>query len=112
MAREPTIKWDGKQFQVSLPVDGGKALEAKWTATTVYVMRVREVGSDDWSPGFVTPLSGATLENLKPDTEYEFELGAINVQTGERGPLNRTRARTGKRGQPDNVLPFPGPPRS
>ena len=52
----PAIKWDGKTWFVTLPVEDGKALEAKWEPGLTYVVRIREVGTEAWSFGFETPV--------------------------------------------------------
>ena len=55
------------------------------TPQVTYVMRVRELGADEWLVGVETPLSSCTLVGLKPDTEYEMELRAKNA-AGESDP--------------------------
>ena len=48
----PQIKWDGKNFSVTLPVAAtlelkkGGVVEAKWNPNFTFVVRVREVGTD------------------------------------------------------------------
>ena len=47
----PDIKWDGNTWFVTLPVEDGNVLEAKWSPPFTYVVRIREAGSDQWSFG-------------------------------------------------------------
>ena len=104
MQQSPEIKWDGKTWFVSLPVEG-KALDAKWVPNITYVVRVREVGTEQWSIGFETPLTHCTIVDLKPDTEYEMQLQAKNA-AGKSEPTY-SKVRTNSEGTSDNVIPFP-----
>lgn len=94
---QPSVRWDWQTntFFVVLPVPEG-VMEAKWTTSLTYVVRLREAGSDEWSFGFETPLTGCRFVGLKPDTEYEFEVRAKN-QHGE-GPPSTDRIRTNPEG--------------
>ena len=74
----PQIKWDGKTFFVTLPIEG-RVIEAKWDPGLTYVVRIREFGTDEWSFGFETPLTGCSFVGLKPDTEYEMQVRSKNV---------------------------------
>ena len=103
MKQNPEIKWDGKTWFVSLPVDG-RVLDAEWIPNFTYVVRVREVGTEQWSVGFETPLTHCTVVDLKPDTEYEMQLRAKN-DSGESEPTY-SKARTNPEGIFGNVIPF------
>ncbi|MCY4002682.1 MAG: fibronectin type III domain-containing protein [Rhodospirillales bacterium] len=102
----PQIKWDGREFFVTLPLENGKVLDAKWNPSLTYVVRVREVGEEEWSMGFETPLTSCTVVDLKPDTEYEMQVRAKNA-AGEGEPAI-LKARTGPKGELGNILPFRG----
>ena len=75
----PDIRWDGKTWFVSLPVEHGKVLEGKWEPGLTYVIRVREAGSEHWSFGFETPIPSCTFVDLTPDTDYELQVRAKNA---------------------------------
>ena len=58
----PDIKWDGKTWFVTLPVEDGKVLEAKSEPGLTYVIRIRQRGTDQsWSFGFETPIPRTLL---------------------------------------------------
>ena len=101
----PEIKWDGKTWFVTLSVEHGKVLEAKWDPGLTYVIRIREVGSPDWSFGFETPVPSCAFVDLKPDTEYEKQFRAKN-SAGEGTPAH-LRVRTDPVGASTNIIPFP-----
>ena len=101
----PEIKWDGKTWSVTLPVERGKVLEAKWQPGVTYVVRIREAGAGDWSFGLATPIPTCTFVHLKPDTEYEVQVRA-KTATGEGEPAC-LRMRTDPAGAATNVVPFP-----
>ena len=107
----PQIKWDGKNFSVTLPVAAtlelkkGGVVEAKWNPNLTFVVRVREVGTDKWSFGFETPLTCCTLVDLKPDTEYEMQVRGKNA-AGE-GEAAYLKTRTNSKGDSGNIIPFP-----
>ena len=101
----PRIRWDGRECAVTLPMAGGGNLEAKWTPETTYVVRIREVGTGEWSFGFETPVAGATFRSLLPDTEYEMEF-RVRGSSGEGDPVH-ARFRTGPAGESGKVVPFP-----
>ena len=92
----PLIEWKDGEFFVSLPM-GGDVVEARWRPTVLSVVRVREIGVDEWSPGFETPISGCSFVGLKPDTEYEFMITYKNDE-GE-GPPAFAKARTNSKGE-------------
>ena len=101
----PTIEWDGTTWCVTLPVEHGNVLEAKWAPGLTYVVRIREAGSEHWSFGFETPVPSCTFVDLKPDTEYEVQ---IRAKTGQReGAPACVRMRTNPVGAASNVIPFP-----
>ena len=101
----PASKWDGKTWFVTLPVEHGKVLEAKWDTGLTYVVRIREVGSADWSFGFETPVPSCTFVDLKPDTEYELQVRAKN-SAGEGTPAYLSM-RPDPAGASTNIVPFP-----
>lgn len=105
-SNNPEIKWDGKTWFVTLPVDDGKVLDAKWEPGLTYVIRIRERGADrPWSFGFETPIPGCTFVDLKPDTEYELQIRAKDA-AGE-GPPTCLAMRTDPAGGSSNIIPFP-----
>lgn len=102
----PNVKWDGKEFFVSLPVDDGRnIIEAKWQPAITYIVRIREVGSDEWSLGFETPLTSCSFSGLKPDTEYEAQLRVKNA-AGISEPT-QAKARTTQQGDITDGFQFP-----
>ena len=77
----PDIKWDGKTWFVTLPVEDGKVLEAKSEPGLTYVIRIRQRGTDQsWSFGFETPIPSCTFVDLKPDVA--LGLGLAVCQKG------------------------------
>ena len=56
----------------------------------------REALAEQWSFGFETPITNFTFVDLKPDTEYEFQV-RIKTAAGE-GPPALFRVRTGPTG--------------
>ena len=102
---QPSIQWDGKSWFVALPVEDGKVVEARWTPGITHVVRIRERGTEEWSFGFETPVTGCTFTGLKPDTEYELEVRSKNAH-GESAPSCLT-IRTDPEGGIANVIPFP-----
>ena len=82
--KNPTVKWNGNMFFVSLSVEG-KLLDARWQPSVTSVIRTRKVGEGKWSLGFETPLSHCTTVDLQPDTEYEARLSHKN-KAGEGSP--------------------------
>ena len=102
---QPKIHWDGKTWHVNLPIDGGKMLEASWKPGTTYVVRIREKGTEHWSFGFETPVTGCTFTDLKPDTAYELQIRTKTAR-GE-GPPAFISIRTNPVGDTTNVIPFP-----
>ena len=103
MQPAPKIEWKDGEFQVSLPVQDGGRIEAKWRPGATSVVRIREVGTDSWGPGFETPLNGCSFVDLKPSTEYEIQLTHKNA-AGE-GPAVIKRIKTSPDG--GKVIPFP-----
>ena len=101
----PKIKWDGKTWHVTLPVERDRLLEAKWEPGHTYIVRIREVASGPWSFGFQTPIPTCTFVDLKPDTEYEVQVRA-KTAAGEGEPAC-LRMRTDPAGAATNVVPFP-----
>lgn len=95
---KPPVSWNGETKTFSIVLSGLKgigateSLEAEWVPPITYVVRLREVGTDEWSVGFETPLTGVSFVYLKPNTEYEMELRSKNAH-GESAPV-LARART------------------
>ena len=85
MAKNPSIEWQNGEYRVTLPVDG-EVIKASWRPTVTSVFRIREMGTDEWSPGFETPLNGCSFIGLKPNTEYELKLTHKN-EHGEGPPV-------------------------
>ena len=42
----PRIQWDGTGWLVRLPVQDGSVLEAKWSPGSIYVVRIRQAGTE------------------------------------------------------------------
>ena len=101
----PKIEWDGKTWSVTLPLEDGKVINAKWDPGISYVLRIREKGTADWSCGFQTPVPACTFADLKPDTEYEVQLRSRNA-SGD-SPPTLLSIRTNPKGAATNVVPFP-----
>ena len=95
--RKPPVSWNGQTDTFTIRLNGlkgrrdGKNVEAKWTPPVTYVVRIREVGSSEWSYGFETPLTGCRFVGLKPDTEYEVALRSKNAHGESRPALIRHR---------------------
>lgn len=85
MAKNPSIEWQNGEYRVTLPLDG-EMISASWRPTVTSVVRIREVGTDEWSPGFETPLNGCSFIGLKPNTEYELKVTHKN-EHGEGRPV-------------------------
>ena len=92
------IEWDGKTRSVTLPLEDGSLLNAKWEPALTYVDRIRESGTQNWSPGFQTPAFDCTFADLKPHAEYEVQLRSRSA-SGDSPPTLLT-VRT-------NVVPLP-----
>ena len=103
----PDIKWDGNTWFVTLPVEDGNVIEAKWSPSFTYVVRIREAGSGQWSFGFATPIPACAFVDLKPDTSYELQIRARNA-AGEGEPTH-LKMRTNPAGASSNIIPFPRP---
>ena len=103
--QDPQIKWEDDQWSVTLPLEGGRILNASWKPGVTYVVRIREAGEPDWSFGFETPITSFTFVDLKPDTEYELQVRTKNA-AGEGDPAF-FGIRTGPTGDSGNVIPFP-----
>ena len=70
----PKLEWKEGMIYVSLPDKLGRTLEAQWAPTITSVVRVRELGTESWGPGFETPFNNCSFVDLKPDTEYEIQI--------------------------------------
>lgn len=91
--KQTKIEWKDGEFHITLPVQDG-LVEAKVRPSVISVVRIRELGAEEWSPGFETPLTGCRFVGLKPDTEYEIRLTHRNKH-GE-GPPVIKRLRTSR----------------
>ena len=101
---DPKIEWTEGEFSVSLPVEGG-TIDARWRPGATTVVRIREAGTEIWSPGFETPLNGCSFVGLQPNTEYEIQVTHKNA-AGE-GPPTRLGCKTRSNGDVGNIIPFP-----
>ena len=101
---DPKVEWSEGEFEFSLPLQDG-TVKATWRPTITSVIRIREVGTETWSPGFETPLNACAFVGLRPETEYEIQVTHMNT-SGE-GTPTRLQCKTGTRGQVSNVIPFP-----
>ena len=81
----PVLMWDGEMISVLLPDKLGRVLEARWNPTVTSVVRIRESGTEAWSPGFETPFNMCSFVDLKPDTEYDVQVTHKN-DVGESEP--------------------------
>ena len=93
----PQLTWDGEMISVSLPDKLGRTLEARWNPTVTSVVRIRESGTEAWSPGFETPFNKCSFVDLKPDTEYDVQVTHKN-NVGESEPAI-TSIKTGPRAE-------------
>ena len=88
---KPPVSWDGNAKTFYIALSGLKglgdkdSLEAEWKPPVTYVVRIREVNSDNWSFGFETPLTACGFVDLNPGTEYEVEVRSRN-SSGESEP--------------------------
>ena len=100
--KKPPVLWNGATNTFSIFLSGlGEikekgTIEAEWSPRITYVVRVREVGTENWSIGFETPLTGCGFEDLKPNTEYELEIRSKNEQGKSKPAL--IKFRTGSQG--------------
>ena len=104
-ARSPQVRWDDDTWHVTLPLEDGRVIDANWKPGMTYVVHIREALTEQWSFGFETPITGFTFVDLKPDTEYEFQVRS-KTAAGEDPPA-LFRVRTGPTGNNGNVIPFP-----
>ncbi len=84
-AKGPELKWDNGMIRVLLPKKLGRTLEAEWKPGVTSVVRIRESGDEEWSPGFETPFTMCSFVGLKPDTEYDLQVTNKN-DAGESDP--------------------------
>ena len=98
---KPPVSWDGRTGVFSIVLDGLEraegGIEVEWSPTITYVVRIREVGTTEWSVGFETPLTGCGFVDLKPNTEYEMEVRSKNAH-GRSRPVS-TKVRTDPEGR-------------
>ena len=81
----PLLKWDGEMISVTLPDKLGRTLEVRWDPTVTSVVRIKESGTEAWSPGFETPFNKCSFVDLKPNTEYDLQVTHKN-DVGESEP--------------------------
>ncbi|MXW54176.1 MAG: fibronectin type III domain-containing protein [Gammaproteobacteria bacterium] len=72
--KDPTIDWDGERIFITLPDKLDNTIEAQWSPRVTSVVRIREVGTLDWSPGIETIFSHCSFVDLKPNTEYDLQV--------------------------------------
>lgn len=85
----PKLEWKEGMIHVSLPDKLGRTLEARWKPSVTSVIRVRELGTEPWGPGFETPFNSCSFVGLKPETEYEVQVTHKN-DAGEGPPAIST----------------------
>ncbi len=85
----PKLEWKEGTVYVSLPDKLGRTLEARWKPTLTSVVRIRELGTEPWGPGFETPFNTCSFVGLKPETEYEIQVTHKN-DAGESPPAVST----------------------
>ena len=86
---DPKLEWKDGMIHVSLPDKLGRSLEARWKPTLTSVVRIRELGTEPWGPGFETPFNNCSFVDLKPETEYEIQVTHKN-DAGEGPPAFST----------------------
>ena len=96
---------DGATWFVTLPLQCGQAIDAKWQPDIAYVVRIREKGVAEWSLGFETSITGCTFIDLKPDTDYEVQIRSKTARS-ESAPTY-TSIRTNPAGGTTNIITFP-----
>ena len=105
-APKPPVAWDGHSYAICLPYPPGEPkhgwMEVSVKPQVTYVVRVRELGAEEWLIGIETPLTSCSFIVLKPAPNYEMELRAKNA-AGERERTVVT-CRTGPEG---SVKPIP-----
>ena len=100
----PPVSWNGETKSFSIVLTGlqgvgvGGSVEAEWSPTVTYIIRIREAETENWSYGFEIPLTGCGFVYLEPNTKYEVEVRSKNA-CGESAPATRTFS-TG----PDGIL--------
>ncbi len=85
----PKLEWKEDMIYVSLPDKLGRTLEARWKPSVTSVVRIRELGTEPWGPGFETPFNSCSFVDLKPETEYEVQVTHKN-DAGEGPPAIST----------------------
>lgn len=105
MNEQPVIRWisETRTIEASLPTGDGKVFEARWNLSASSVVRIREKGSDKWSPGFETPFNSFRFVGLKPGTTYEFSVSHMN-DAGE-GPAAYSESTTLADGSVEGPIP-------
>ena len=90
---KPPVAWDGESYAIYLPSppdeSRGEWMEFSVTPQVTYVVRIRELGTDEWIIGVETPLTSCSFIGLKPETNYEMEVRAKNA-AGESAPAVAT----------------------
>ena len=87
----PILKWNNNMIYIELPKRLGRTHYACWKPGITSVIRIREAGTEIWSPGFETPFNQCSFVDLKPGTEYEIKLTRKNG-TGESDPVIQSMA--------------------
>lgn len=85
MTKSPKLDWDGEKVSATLPDKMDDWVEAQWTPSVTSVIRIRQSGTQEWSPGFETIFGHCSFIDLKPDTEYEMQVTHKN-DAGESEP--------------------------
>lgn len=99
------IRCDGKTWFMTLPVEDGSELEAKWEPGLTCVIRIRQRGTyQPWSFGRETPIPRCTFVDLKPDMECELQLRAKSA--AREGAPTHITMRTNPTGGSSNIAPF------
>ena len=73
---KPDLKWNPRanRIEAVLPDRTGSETSGSWIVGSVVAVRLREVGFEEWSPGFETPLGSGRISGLKPYTQYDVEV--------------------------------------
>ena len=87
------------------PLQEDIVLYASWKPGLIYVVHIREAGTEARSFCCETPLTHFSFADLKPDTEYEIQV-CTKTDAGE-GEPQLVRIHTSPAGNTDNVIPFP-----
>ena len=85
----PPVLWDAnnKSFVVTLKgvelrkLDDPKVIggHIHFKPPTLYDVRIREKGSDEWGVGVIIPYSSISFSGYKPDTDYEVQIIQVDA---------------------------------